>query len=380
MADAFRFRVHRNKLVVIFFALYTLVLTDPWHFGEKVRNAVSETAHEREDILSMAAQNAWRSVRTTSTFEAYDDYVIVIGESARKDYFGAYDYPIDNTPFLSNTVGTLVDGLIAAGPSTAVSLRLMLTNNAHGKPNYGQTIVGLAQKAGAEVHWISNVSMNGEFATPVTAIAMKADHRVFLRSGLTASQNTYDEVMLPQLEKILRTLHAGKRLIILHTVGSHPNYCKKAEFASERIHFRDSSLRQVECYASSVRATDEFLSELVDTLKKSGRRWSLVYFGDHGLSHHTKDGETVLTHSPVGLEHFRVPLVRINCDDQTHVLLHSLKNGQNLLGGLAAWMGIESPELKPYELFDGVTDAFDPHAGKSIERDVSDPAVDLSNR
>lgn len=276
LADAFRFRIHRNKFLVIFFALYTVVVTDPWGFGDKLRRATLEATNERADILHLATQNTWPDASTSPTFDDYDDYVLVIGESARKDYFAAFGYPVANTPFLSATPGTLVDGLIAAGPNTTTSLRLMLTNSVGGQPNYGQTVVGLAQKAGAEVHWISNVSMNGEFATPVTAIAMKADHRVFLRSGLTNNHSLYDDAMLPLLQELLGRPHAGKRLIILHTVGSHPNICKKAAFAPERIPLRDKSLREIECYASSVRATDVFLEKVVSALKQSPRRWSMV--------------------------------------------------------------------------------------------------------
>lgn len=380
LADAFRFRIHRNKFLVIFFALYTVVVTDPWGFGDKLRRATLEATNERADILHLATQNTWPDASTSPTFDDYDDYVLVIGESARKDYFAAFGYPVANTPFLSATPGTLVDGLIAAGPNTTTSLRLMLTNSVGGQPNYGQTVVGLAQKAGAEVHWISNVSMNGEFATPVTAIAMKADHRVFLRSGLTNNHSLYDDAMLPLLQELLGRPHAGKRLIILHTVGSHPNICKKAAFAPERIPLRDKSLREIECYASSVRATDVFLEKVVSALKQSPRRWSMVYFADHGLSHHVQEGRPVLTHAPVGLEHFLVPLLRIRCDDQKHVLLESPKNGRNLLGGLASWMGIRSSALPPYELFDGDPDAFDPHVGKAIRKDAHDPAVDITGR
>ena len=50
--------------------------------------------------------------KSTLENSRYDDYVIVLGESARKDYHHAYGYPIENTPFMSNAKGTLIDGFV----------------------------------------------------------------------------------------------------------------------------------------------------------------------------------------------------------------------------------------------------------------------------
>ena len=57
----------------------------------------------------------------------YQDYVIILGESARKDYLHAYGYPVNDTPFMSSANGTLIDGMTSAGTNTVASLRLMLT-------------------------------------------------------------------------------------------------------------------------------------------------------------------------------------------------------------------------------------------------------------
>ena len=38
----------------------------------------------------------------------YENHVIIIGESMRKDYMSAYGYPLETTPFLANTPGAIL--------------------------------------------------------------------------------------------------------------------------------------------------------------------------------------------------------------------------------------------------------------------------------
>ena len=111
----------------------------------------------------------------------YDDYVIVLGESARKDYHHAYGYPIENTPFMSNSKGILIDGFRSAGTNTVSSLRLMLTlpNKEKWEPNYNLSLIDLVKSAGIKTYWLSNQGMLGEFDTPVSSLASKQMKQYF---------------------------------------------------------------------------------------------------------------------------------------------------------------------------------------------------------
>lgn len=53
-------------------------------------------------------------------------YVLVVGESARRDYMHAYGYPISNTPFMESK-GTLIEGAVSADDYTIPSIQKMLT-------------------------------------------------------------------------------------------------------------------------------------------------------------------------------------------------------------------------------------------------------------
>lgn len=77
----------------------------------------------------------------------YDDYFLIVGESARRDYFHVYGYPVKNTPFLDSTNGVIVNGMESAGTYTIGSWQLMLTQGDKNKwaANYSLNLIGLAE-------------------------------------------------------------------------------------------------------------------------------------------------------------------------------------------------------------------------------------------
>ncbi|MCP6588091.1 sulfatase-like hydrolase/transferase, partial [Klebsiella pneumoniae] len=66
----------------------------------------------------------------------YQLYVVVIGESARRDALGAFGGHWDNTPFASSVNGYLFNDYISASGSTQKSLGLTLNRVVDGKPQY----------------------------------------------------------------------------------------------------------------------------------------------------------------------------------------------------------------------------------------------------
>lgn len=78
----------------------------------------------------------------------YHLYVVVIGESARRDALGAFGGHWDNTPFASSVNGYLFNNYIAASGSTQKSLGLTLNRVVDGKPQYQDNFVTLANRAG----------------------------------------------------------------------------------------------------------------------------------------------------------------------------------------------------------------------------------------
>ena len=112
----------------------------------------------------------------------YHTYVVVIGESARRDAMGAFGGHWDNTPFASAVNGTLFTDYIAASGSTQKSLGLTLNRVVDGKPQYQDNFVTLANRAGFQTWWFSNQGQIGEYDTAIASIAKRADEVQFLKT------------------------------------------------------------------------------------------------------------------------------------------------------------------------------------------------------
>ncbi|MCV5744634.1 hypothetical protein OFN42_30970, partial [Escherichia coli] len=92
-------------------------------FIKKTEDAVTKVRLEMNELSKYAKRNDWQGIHQTEKTK-YDYYVLVIGESARRDYFHAYGYPVKNTEFIDSTKGIIVTGLDSAGVYTIGSLRL----------------------------------------------------------------------------------------------------------------------------------------------------------------------------------------------------------------------------------------------------------------
>ncbi|MCU6352332.1 sulfatase-like hydrolase/transferase [Morganella morganii] len=118
---------YKNKTILCIFVFFALLDQSPFSYFKTIINSAQKVKDELVNLNYTKAESTWgESVLTDKS--TYDTYVLVIGESARKDYHSAYGYPVINTPFISTEKGLLVDGLTSGGPNTISSLRLMLTH------------------------------------------------------------------------------------------------------------------------------------------------------------------------------------------------------------------------------------------------------------
>ncbi|WP_373217270.1 phosphoethanolamine transferase [Parasutterella excrementihominis] len=268
------------------------------------------------------------------------DYILVIGESARKDYFHSYGYPVENTPFLDNNFTVKVDGMKSGGTYTIGSLTNMLTVPDKGKwkPRYDRSIIDLARSAGIRTYWLSNQGMVGKFDTPVSAIGRKADKAIFLNKGDYSEKNISDFSLLKPFKQILD------------------------------------------------QKTDQFIEKVFELLKKeksvTGRPFSIIYFSDHGLAHKTEKNKTTLTNNFASKFHYDIPLIKIDSDRNDRIELSSEKSGLNFTEGLGNWMNIQNPDLPKTSLFDGKNDLTDYGLKEKINLITTpkDPAIDLTGK
>ena len=353
----------RNKAAVFVAISALLICVNPTNFFRNFLLAYDETKENLEDLKVYTKKPNWRNVVSTTEEK---DYVLIIGESARKDYFHAYGYPVMNTPFLDSVDGAMiVDGFTSGGVYTVGSLTNMLTDGDREKwkPRFDRNIIDLSNLANIKTYWLSNQGYISQFDTPITAIANRANDVVFLCKLKNAIKNESDYSLLPIFEKKLASEEKGKRLFVIHTIGSHPNVCQRVLDVKRRYKAKNSYFDYLACYLDSIKKTDRFIQQIYDILKShnknSGRQFSIIYISDHGQLHSESGGRIKLHNNSVSPLHYDVPLIKIDSEMQGRQYIKSKKSGLKFTTGLAQWLDIQADELEVYDLFDGVDDVDD---------------------
>lgn len=300
---------------------------------------------KKNQLLQQASQPATWKIQ--SVHPKYKNYVVVIGESARSDYMNVYGFPLENTPFLSKTNGLIIDGYLSAAEFTMASLpkTLSLKNESH------NNIVSLAKKAGFATSWLSNQGMLGFFSNEISSYAARSDYTFFTQRGdYQKSLSMSDTMLLPQLDKVLRQPTDKPRLIVLHLMGSHNDFCKRLDNGK----LFDYKGEKLSCYVSSIKQTDDLLRDIVARLQQQNESYSLIYFSDHGLKHEAQgNNERTLIHGGDTYESFTVPLVKLSSDDTQRQLIKTQRSAFNFLKGFSQWTGIQTQQLdtKDYDFF-----------------------------
>ncbi|CBG87594.1 phosphoethanolamine transferase [Citrobacter rodentium] len=280
----------------------------------------------------------------TAVKPKYHTYVVVIGESARRDALGAFGGHWDNTPFASSVNGYLFMDYVAASGSTQKSLDLTLNRVVEGKPQYQDNFVTLANRAGFQTWWFSNQGQIGEYDTAIASIARRADEVQFLKSGdFEADKNTEDSALLKLTAQVLASERSQPQLIVLHLMGSHPQACDRTHGKYETF----VQSKETSCYLYTMTQTDDLLRQLYDQLRNSGDSFSLVYFSDHGLAFKERGKEVqYLAHDDRFQQNFQVPFMVLSSDDKAHKLINARRSANDFLSFFSQWTGIRAKEIK----------------------------------
>jgi len=224
--------------------------------------------------------------------------VMVIGESSRYDRWGINGYGRDTNPLLSQQANLVpLADVITSVSATRLSVPVMISR----KPAMQSLKDGFSEKsfltafkeAGYKTFWLSNQISFGKFDTPVSVFAKEADEVEFLNLGGFTDNSNYDEVLFAPLAHALAD-PAPKKLVVLHTLGSHWNYSHRypkqfdkwqpSLFGVDKPVFTDIDIKEKlnNSYDSSILYTDWFLDRVIETLKGGAQPASLLYVADHG--------------------------------------------------------------------------------------------------
>ncbi|NBM48246.1 MULTISPECIES: phosphoethanolamine transferase [Proteus] len=286
----------------------------------------------------------WQPINNTK----YNNYILVIGESVRRDFMQRYGFSIKNTPFLEKSPVIQFNNYISAAPSTLLSLPQSLTvknKNTH-ELELPNNIITLAKKAGLNTFWFSNQgSMIGSDSI-ISTIGKRADTYHFLSKGDYHNNGlTTDNDLLPDIKKALFNSNGKTNLIVVHLIGSHSQACARTQGKYDEF-FQSTELS---CYVQSIKNTDKLLENIVDISNSTGKSWSLLYFSDHGLSYENKGKSYAkLAHDDKFKQNFEVPLFILSSDSKEKINITKRRNGRYFMSLFSEWTGITDSKIPNY--------------------------------
>lgn len=215
--------------------------------------------------------------------------VLIIGESARAANYPFSGYERNTMPYTPTFNPIIFKNFSSCGVITAVSVPCMLSaynqNNFNNpaQAEFTDFILDVALRAGYEVFYVSN---NGGYeCIGKICKGIKKQNLAFYGG------EDLDEIMLPQIDKIIKQAESNTFLII-HLQGSHgARYDKKypKEFELFTPVCQNPNLAQCEkqsiinAYDNSLIYTDFVISKILKSLESKQNFWAW-YVSDHGES------------------------------------------------------------------------------------------------
>jgi glucan phosphoethanolaminetransferase (alkaline phosphatase superfamily) len=269
-----------------------------WPFGLAVRGYdfwkerqyLSDLAHKSSRFTFGASQSAASDLPQV--------VVMVIGESSRYDRWSLNGYRRETNPLLKKEPNLVsLSDVVTAVSATRLSVPVLVSR----KPATQSLQAGFSEKsfltafkeAGFKTYWLSNQMSFGQFDTPVSVFANEADVTQFLNLGGFTNNSSFDEILLKPFKAAIED-PARKKLIVLHTLGSHWNYSHRypkafdkwqpSLFGIENPAYTDTAMKPQlnNSYDNSILYTDWFLEQVIDALKSSKQMASMMYVSDHG--------------------------------------------------------------------------------------------------
>jgi glucan phosphoethanolaminetransferase (alkaline phosphatase superfamily) len=252
-------------------------------------------------------QSEWRQVRIdaarldafrfhahrSSTIGQRQVYVLVIGESSRRDHWQIFGYQRATNPELLKTPNlVLIPNMLTSWPISIMAIPLLLTRKPITEtqmPWKEASILRAMHEAGFDTWWISNQLPMGKFDSPVSTYALEADHTIYLNHASLDSAGSYDEDLLQPLSDVLQKSH-GDLFIVLHMMGSHLSYDMRypATFKQFTPTYDQPSTnvlpgeRFTNSYDNTILYTDHVLAQVIDILRNNVGTAAMFYASDHG--------------------------------------------------------------------------------------------------
>jgi glucan phosphoethanolaminetransferase (alkaline phosphatase superfamily) len=263
---------------------FASVATD-WYHSERAAASRAVFSFQSPHLLRAASRQDVREV-----------YVIVVGETSRRQNWSLFGYPRHTNPELEKIAGDLVlYRMTSNATNTVLSLPMALTRATPATRHLirsEKSILTLLKQAGFETYWISNQERPSLPSNPIYQIALEAQHASFHGDVLDLPHaDRFDTNLLTRLDDALAHLpQNAKAVIFLHMEGSHFSYQERYPPQFERfsgaqdlsVTLSDRQRKLIDQYDNSVLFTDSILAGVIAKLATCDCVAGTVYFSDHG--------------------------------------------------------------------------------------------------
>ncbi|HFZ2455770.1 TPA: kdo(2)-lipid A phosphoethanolamine 7''-transferase [Klebsiella aerogenes] len=247
-----------------------------------------------------------------------DTYVVfIIGETTRWDHMGILGYNRNTTPKLAQEKNLVAFRGTSCDTATKLSLRCMFVREGGADDNPQRTLK--EQNVFAVLHQLGFAGDLYAMQSEMWFYSNTMANNIAYREQIGAEprnrgKNVDDMLLVDEMKRGMEQNPDGKRLIILHTKGSHFNYTQRypGSFAQWKpecigVDSKCSKAELINSYDNSVTYVDHFIVSVLDQLRD--KKAIVFYAADHGESineHEHLHGTPRMMAPP---EQFRVPMM-----------------------------------------------------------------------
>lgn len=248
-------------------------------------------ALKAKKLLSKDYMSAKNILHTYKSKESAEDrlIVLIIGESTRGDHLSINGYGRETTPKLKKIKN--IYSFSHAKSCDTLTLRSMhymfssLRCSNDDNRVTGAAFTNILSTLGYQVEIYSLQTLNA-FYHYLGYDKLVSKYAVVREQESGAK----DKSLLPYIRKSIEEYNKGKKLIVVHTLGSHQSYIDRIdrtdELFSSTCDGTDVGMctqdKLVDAYDNTILAVDNFVSSIIGML--SQKKAMLVYVSDHGES------------------------------------------------------------------------------------------------
>lgn len=254
----------------------------------------------------------------TAPADLDDTYVVfIIGETTRWDHMGILGYSRDTTPKLAQEKNLVAFRGESCDTATKLSLRCMFVREGGADENPQRTLK--EQNVFAVLNQLGFKSDLFAMQSEIWFYSNTMTDNIAYREQIGAEprnrgKNVDDMLLVEEIKRVIAPEDEGKRLIILHTKGSHFNYTQRYPRSFARwtpecvgVDGQCSKAEMINSFDNSVTYVDHFITSVFDQLRD--KKAIVFYAADHGESINENEHLHGTPRKMAPPEQFRVPML-----------------------------------------------------------------------